>query len=188
MPYSAPCFNDLEVAIIRQLTVRKALDVGIGAGKFGLYLRAAWPEAHITGIELEPQYVERFGLEAIYNTVWVGRCLPFLELYPEATWDIATLGDVLEHMPRSEGLDVIHALSYRTRHLLVVFPDRMPNGPWEGFVSEVHRSVWVPEDFAFMAYRARFDGNMRLVLAEGFTGESGDDPECILSRAEGADR
>lgn len=121
------------------------LDIGPGRGKYGAMVRELRPEARLTGLEVEAEYVERFGLRALYDDVHVGAAAVLLDNVG-ASWDLVILGDVIEHMRRSEGLDVLHYLVYRTRYLWVQWPMRYIQGALEGYTHEAHLSVWTERD------------------------------------------
>lgn len=122
-----------------------ALDIGPGKGKYGRYLREAAPGATINAMEIEAEYIERFDLRRVYDHV---RIAPAVRLTdePNALWDVVVLGDVLEHMPKSHGLDLLHFLVYRARYLWVQWPMRYLQGPMDGFRHEAHVSVWTEAD------------------------------------------
>lgn len=132
--------------IARASDLRTVLDVGPGRGKYGQMVRELRPDAHVTAMEIEDAYVELYGLWGIYNHVCVDPAYRLLD-NPDAEYDLAILGDVLEHMPKSQGLDVLHYLTYRTRYLWVQYPNRYRQGSLGGYPSEAHVSIWTRADF-----------------------------------------
>ena len=58
------------------------------------------------------------------------------------------VGDVIEHLPKSAGTDLLHFLVYRSKVIFVKFPVQLVQNDWEGHVSEAHVSVWSDVDFA----------------------------------------
>ncbi len=80
------------------------LDVGAGSGAYGKLLREGMPKSRILGVEIFEPYVDRFGLEEIYDRVIVGDVLDEdFDLSP----DVVIIGDVLEHMDRADALSVL---------------------------------------------------------------------------------
>lgn len=155
--------------IARASDLRTVLDVGPGRGKYGRMVRELRPDAHVTAMEIEGAYVELYGLWGIYNHVRVAPASRLLES-PDAEWDIAFLGDVLEHMPKSQGLDVLHYLTYRTRYLWVQYPNRYRQGSLGGYPSEAHLSIWTRADFDalhadYLWYECEF---LRGVVVNGY--------------------
>ena len=58
------------------------------------------------------------------------------------------IGDVIEHLPKSAGVDLLHFLVYRSKVIFVKFPVQLAQNDWEGHVSEAHISIWSDVDFA----------------------------------------
>jgi SAM-dependent methyltransferase len=147
MPHSGTLLDAEAQAFIAATGARTVLDIGPGAGKYARLVRAALPEARLTGVEIEPDYVDQFGLRFLYDDL---RVMPALDLLAdiEAEWDLAILGDVIEHHRKSEGLDLLHFLVYRTRYLLVQYPEKYRQNALNGYRSEAHLSVWHESDFA----------------------------------------
>lgn len=122
------------------------LDIGAGQGKYGRMAREICPNAHLTALEIEPEYVFKFGLTELYNRVIVDSAISLLDQI-DNSWDVVIMGDVIEHMPKSQGLDVLHFLVYRTRYMWVQYPERYIQGSLEGHKHEAHLSVWTEADF-----------------------------------------
>ncbi|MBS1704930.1 MAG: methyltransferase domain-containing protein [Armatimonadetes bacterium] len=85
----------LEVAVRIPDGVRKILDVGCGAGAFGLFMKSD-RGAEVWGIELMPEPAE-FAKERL-DKVFVGDCLELLPTLPAESFDLVTYNDVLEHL------------------------------------------------------------------------------------------
>ncbi len=147
MPYSGGLFDDLARKVMGLVAPQTVLDIGAGAGRYGKMARECCPAVRLTAVECEQEYVDRFGLRAVYDEV---RPCPASWLLSEvdASWDMAILGDVLEHMRKSEGLDLLHFLVYRTRYIWAVWPERYVQGSYNGHASEAHISVWTLSDIA----------------------------------------
>jgi len=75
--------------------VRRALDVGCGAGSFGLLLKSD-QGCEVWGIEIEPEPAA-FAAERL-DRVDVGDAIEVLATYPDAHFDLVTCNDVLEHL------------------------------------------------------------------------------------------
>ncbi len=152
MPYSDGTFDDLSSLVVKQLTIHRCLDIGAGNGKYGKLVREFHPNAHIIGIEIEPDYITRFQLHGIYNEVW---CMPAQDMIDskiDDAYDFVMIGDTLEHLKKSDGIDLLNFLVYRTRYMLVIYPERYLQGSWEGYRSEAHISFWKDSDFHGLDY------------------------------------
>lgn len=147
MPGSFQNFDAAVAYIIRSLAPRTCLDIGCGAGKYGKMVAQETPTCHRIGIEVEPRYVEQFQLRDLYNEVRVGDGLEVLSANQGEFFDLAIIGDCIEHMPKSAGLDLLNFLSYRTQYLIVLAPEFSVQGSVNGIDSETHVSVWSEQDF-----------------------------------------
>ena len=168
MPYSDATFDDLTDTFVRQIQLSRCLDIGAGEGKYGKLVREFHPHVEIIGIEIESEYVERFELDKIYDSIW---CMPANAIIDEkvdVNYDLVIIGDCLEHLRKSQGIDLLNFLIYRTRYLLIVYPERYLQGSWEGYLHEAHISFWGENDFAGLDY-ILFRRNSRVaVLVNGY--------------------
>lgn len=146
MPGSFVVFDSLARQLIEWLSPQRALDFGAGAGKYGRLLRAVAPQCHTVAVEPEAAYVERFGLAGVYDEVQMLTAHDWMNAHPEARFDLAILGDCIEHMPKSVGLDLLNALAYRAAYTLVVAPEFIVQGAVDGVAGEAHVSVWSERD------------------------------------------
>lgn len=136
------------------------LDAGIGFGIWGGLLRQyldVWsgriqPDqwtTRIDGIEIDPARVQAHA-RALYTEICVG---DIREVVPrraaEYAYDVILFGDVIEHLPKSDGVALLATAARLARQLVVV---RIPLGDgWRREGREVpdhHRSQWYAEDFA----------------------------------------
>ena len=132
--------------LLRAPDLNRVLDVGAGAGKYGALVRRHRPSVRdVVALEAYGPYVDQFALQTIYSKVIIGLAISLLD-DPNEKWDLVILGDVLEHMPKSIGLDVLHFLVYRTRYLWLQWPIRYLQGPEAGNDLEAHISVWSEDD------------------------------------------
>lgn len=102
-----------------------ALDIGCGSGTYA----RMFPDAEWTGFEIWEPYVEKFGLRGLYKTLVIADAVN-AEL-PDHDYDVAVLGDVLEHL----SLDRAKRLFDRVRERAVVTIVSIPLGqyPQDGF-------------------------------------------------------
>ncbi len=152
MPFSDSVLDDVIRQFCREIPLGYCLDIGVGAGKYGKLVREISPSAHIIGIEIESAYVEMFNLKEVYDEV---RCVDASDLITsdvDSRYDLVLLGDCLEHMRKSDGIDLLNFLVYRTRYLLAIYPEKYRQGSWNGFVKEAHISFWHVGDFAGLEF------------------------------------
>ena len=152
MPYSAVVFDQIIAALIAKMAPTSVLDIGPGAGKYGLIVKALRELGveieSLAAVEIDESYIEQFKLNDIYDVVQLGDASMLPDVGPDAEWDLVILGDVLEHFRKSRGTDLIEYLYYRTKYIILVVPIDYIQGAWDGHHAEAHISTWYPADFA----------------------------------------
>lgn len=169
MPYSSDIFDSRVKQIIEASNYLSFLDIGCGEGKYHRLIKDVKPQASIMGIEAHEPYVKQFKLQQKYDDLIVADAHRHLLSQPNFTTECAILGDVIEHMPKSQGIDVINYLVYRTKLILVIYPHRyvqFAHGRTPAI--EAHISVWCKDDFAAFDYIYEEDEFMRLVAIKGY--------------------
>ncbi len=158
MPVSTSIHISHAVALIGHLNPRSVLDVGCGFGMWGFLCRmyldisamrvqpADW-RVRIDGLELFEPYIQAHH-RTLYNNILIGDIrerAASLEQY-----ELIIAGDVIEHLEKDEGKQVLRQLYDKAQRALLV---NIPLGEgWEhpeahGNPGELHRSQWYPEDF-----------------------------------------
>lgn len=176
MPYSSAALDDVSEALIRSVPLGRCLDVGPGAGKYGRLVRSIHRSADIKAIELDADYIEQFKLRDVYDEVLCGPAGLLFDGDLDAAYDLVIIGDCLEHMRKSEGVDLLNFLAYRSKYILVVYPVRWIQGSWEGHRSEAHISVWSESDFGWLDHVSISRGGLVAVAMNGFLREEGAEP------------
>ena len=146
MSGSFPIFDAAVEQFVAWLQPARALDVGAGSGKYAHVLRHAAPGCERVAIEVEPSYIDRFALRELYHRVDLADATRWWRDEPEESFDLVIIGDCIEHLPKSEGLDLLNAMVYRSAWILVLAPEFIIQGPVDGVAAEVHRSVWSERD------------------------------------------
>ena len=169
MPYSKPVFDDLAAALVRAIAPRSCLDLGAGAGKYGKLVRRECPACRLEAIESHPANVARFRLAEIYDSVACADVMSLFESGLEAAYDLIVIGDLIEHLRKSDGVDLLHFLVYRAAFILLVYPTRFIQGAVDGNPKEAHVSVWSALDFAWCERtRVAAKAKQELVVLRGF--------------------
>jgi len=167
MPISSPIFHNHMISLVRTLAPRTLCDIGPGAGKYGKLARDLDASTHRTCVEIDEKYVEEYKLRDIYNEVIVGDAANMID-NPRVRFDMVIIGDCIEHLRKSSGIDLISFLVYRCGHIIVMFPEAVVQDDHEGHASEAHISVWGPEDFRGLDFvHCRID-YMHLVVIKGY--------------------
>jgi hypothetical protein len=120
------------------------LDVGPGLGTYSDLLRAVTPRAYWSCVEVFAPYVDRFALADKYDLVHVADIRVFA--WPQE-YDVVILGDVLEHMPLLDALDVWAAARAHARQVVLSIPIvDYSQGPQHGNPHEAHVHTWSHAD------------------------------------------
>lgn len=109
----------------------KILDVGPGRGIYGILLREKFT---IDCVEIFPRYITDYGLNQIYNEVFVGNILNF----DYSKYDLIIMGDVLEHLSLKDAQKLIDDICEKNIKVIVAVPYNYEQGEWEGNIYETH--------------------------------------------------
>jgi len=128
----------------------RILDIGSGEGKYGRLIRSKpeFSEVHLTSVEYEAARKQEL-LDIGYDEV---RVMSALDLFdkPAETFEVVILGDVIEHFKKSEGMDLLNYLNYRSEYIIIVTPEAMPQNMSNFY--EGHNSIWRPHDMQWHDY------------------------------------
>lgn len=80
------------------------------------------------------------------------RSMSALDIFnqPDETFEVVILGDVIEHFKKSEGMDLLQYLNYRSEYIIIVTPEAMPQNMPNFY--EGHNSVWRLHDMKWHDY------------------------------------
>lgn len=137
--------------------LKTVLDVGVGFGKDGFLLREYYdvkewhnyrPETwqlKITGVDIYNGYISELQ-RMIYNKIIIGDIIGVLPRL--GTFDLAVLGDVIEHLSKEEGYHLLDSLFEHVEDIVITTPlgFQEHHGRDEN-VHEEHKSGWVLDDF-----------------------------------------
>lgn len=144
MPYS----SDSGKAYIRNIVGRikhdRMLDIGCGQGTYA----KMFPDARWTGVEVWEPYIGQFRLNDFYEQIIVAdaRSASFASL---GRFDVAMLGDVLEHMEKEEARDLLERVKAIADTVIVSIPiGYYPQEAYNGNPHEKHiTDNWTDADF-----------------------------------------
>ena len=169
MSGSFPIFDNVVEQRVGWMAPTRALDLGAGAGKFGRLLQRAAPACERVAVEIHGPYAEHFSLYEQYNRVDLADAATWWRSNPEEVFDLVILGDCLQHLPKSAGLDLLNAMVYRSAWLVALLPEFIVQGVVDGADSSVHRSVWSERDMHWHDLWAWDNARaMTLVLMRGY--------------------
>lgn len=123
----------------------RVLDIGAGSGTYSDRYRSMIEnrgiKAHWTGVEIWEPYVEKYDLRKKYDALVVQDARTYAESISadSPTFDIAFVGDILEHMTKTEAENLMSHLLKACRVVVLSIPIiHYPQGEWEGNPYEAH--------------------------------------------------
>lgn len=158
MPRSDPEGRDWAVERIAATTAPVIIDVGCGEGTYSDVARGWRPDALWVGVEVWQPYVDQFDLWSKYDFVAV-RDARDLSL-PDAPF-VLLAGDVLEHMPRFDAVDLLAHAKDRAEAIMVSVPvvDYPQHSHAGGNPFEAHVDQWTFADmYDVLRCGGRVDG------------------------------
>jgi len=142
--------------------IRSILDVGVGWGKYGLLMREYLSQLDIMldrenwklrvdGIEIYPNYIKKH-TENIYDDIFLTDIRDFSKnpkiWTDNPRWDLILMVDIIEHLSKEEGMEVLNNLLPYAKWILITTPLEMEKQPIEFYHEhEEHVSVWHRGDF-----------------------------------------
>ena len=146
LPDSSSLLDDKIENFLANCPSDNYLDIGTGRGKFGKMIKGLYPKARVVGIEPDKNVIDKCKLKKIYSEVIQAKANDLIHRCPDFKAGIVIMGDIIEHLKKSEGVDFLSFILYRCEYLIIKFPPAylqfgIPNP------SDAHISFWYPEDF-----------------------------------------
>ena len=137
MPYSFSYYKEELLEWFKNSVPRhkRILDVGPGVGTYSdLLLDQGY---RIDAIEIYPPYIKKYGLIDKYDNVFIGDICKF----DVKDYDFIILGDVLEHIPKDDAIELYNSFLKQGKEMMVSVPYEMEQGEHEGNIYETHHQV-----------------------------------------------
>lgn len=168
MPYSATFFDKKIEKFIQKWGYISYFDIGVGAGKYGKIIRKIYPNAQLKGIEIDSDYINKFNLSETYNEIILGNIMNYIRKKSDAIADVVIIGDIIEHLLKSEGINLLNYLVYRAKKIIVVYPKKYVQYAVNNKKNEVHRSVWDKNDFKAFNFKIYNANYLSMVIINGY--------------------
>ncbi|MFD9903923.1 class I SAM-dependent methyltransferase [Streptomyces sp. NPDC059063] len=142
MPYSDSEGKDAALAWYQEIEPGTVIDVGAGCGTYAQAVRAgsSW-KGRWTAVEAWEPYVGRFGLAGLYDGVVIADARRLVAPFYRA--DLVIAGDVLEHMPRADAVQLLDKVRVHAANLIVSVPVlHLDQGAVYGNPYETHIDHW----------------------------------------------
>ncbi len=147
MPISAEEGKELTRQWLFEMRPENVVDVGAGDGGYARRMRSSTPPGCTwEAIEVWEPYIDKYNLTQLYDAVYIQDIREMREenYFPE---DVVIFGDVIEHMPKSDALEVLDVAMTMVRAIVVSLPIiHAPQGTVDGNPFETHMHHWTFED------------------------------------------
>jgi len=141
---------------LQRLNPQSILEIGVGFGKWGVVAREyleAWQgrfrreewRVRVVGIEIFEGYRNPIWAAA-YDQIHIGDATQILNTLGQ--FDVGLICDVIEHIEKPMGRDLINQLLAHCQTVILTTPlSFWPQGEEHGNASQKHLCLWRPEDF-----------------------------------------
>ena len=146
--------------LLSNIKINSFLDIGAGAGKYGKMVSKYHPGAKKIGLEIDNKYIEEFKLDEIYSEISNFPEIDLIEKHLDTSYDLVIIGDCIEHMKKSDGIDLLNFLVYRSKYILIHYPNEYIQGSVDNHIHEAHISIWHESDFQGFSYKFIKNGFM----------------------------
>jgi hypothetical protein len=144
MPHSDNSNIEWSLWLFDQIKPTSIIDIGPGAGKYGILAKQYNQEIKTTAVEIWAPYIEEFNLRSIYDTVHICDA----KIYPDYSCDLVILGDVLEHMKKEDAIYLWNKIKKEAKAAMISIPIiHYPQGAEHNNPYETHlEDHWTHED------------------------------------------
>ena len=132
--------------------IKTIIDVGVGRGTYYELLSPHLPQLDWTGVEVWAPYIDQFNLHNKYTKL-INQDVREINFEAEPQRDLAILGDILEHMPKSDAQKIINTILDKSRTVVISIPithypqDEINNNPFEKHIKDDWSHKEVLESF-----------------------------------------
>jgi len=163
----------LQNQLIGQVVTREEawtmLDLGTEFGHSARAVKAEWPKARITGVEVHAPTLEACCKDAgeHYRETVLADAREFLwrpDLGGQKKWDVVLAAEIVEHIPKEDGAKFLGNVADAARRLAIVTSPigYQPQGPIYDNPHQEHVSGWTPEELEALGWKTH------AVLPQGF--------------------
>ncbi len=156
--------------------IKDILDIGPGMGTYFDLYNSRFPNSSWDCVEIWEPYLYQFFLHKKYENIYnIGAN----EFIPSKNYDLVILGDVLEHIDKSEAIKLIDALRNYCKYYIISLPLDAETGVGAGTGDvdwgnpfELHRAKWTFDEFINMHFHDELVVKKKYKELAVFIGES----------------
>lgn len=100
---------------------KRILDIGAGEGTYLKMIKPFLPSSFWVGVEVWEPLVEEYKLEKFYDDI-ILKDARKIEYEDIGKYDLAILGDILEHMKKSDAVSLVEKLFSCTETIIISIP------------------------------------------------------------------
>lgn len=147
----------------------RILDLGCGRGFWGWYLRTMDGTAHISGVDLNKDYLEMCRKTNQYDELHLEDVLSFTKEAESEFYDLIVFSHTIEHLSKENGLAIIEEIKRICRgRAIILCPEGNAiekNGA--KYIWDKHISIWRKKDFekrGFNAEQIRYSHSLGRII------------------------
>jgi SAM-dependent methyltransferase len=152
-------FGTLDTEVIQVITrevvgsCATLLDVGCGSDSIARYLPK--DQVHSVGVDISPSAIEASGQAHIHSEYRVLDVTRLAEHFEDGSFDCVMALDVIEHLEKRDGLDLLRAMERLARRKVIILTPNgfVPQEAHDGNPFQRHLSGWSPEEMERHGYR-----------------------------------
>jgi len=155
--FGIPTAHDYTKNVLAGSECSLTLDVGCGGYS---HLSQFRPRITTVGLDVFPQAIERARANGSHDHYLVADILKesaerLLSNFDGRKFDLVTLYDVIEHLPKRQGYDLLEKCEQlSSKYVLLQTPNGfLAQGPELGNEHQRHLSGWFPQDFEGLGYK-----------------------------------
>lgn len=129
------------IATMGRYPQKKILDIGIGAGKYGVLAKEYIGPTQLDGIEAHADYINDLH-RYVYDTLYIQNTMSFP--FHEKIYDLYLMIDIIEHLEKEDGKKLLNMIP---GDIIVSTPKEFYQDDCQD-IWEKHKSLWSEEDLS----------------------------------------
>jgi len=146
------------------INAESIVDVGCGRGIIGALVRIYRNPSRLVGLDIYREYLNFCNWLNLYDELYEYDLRNIPLPFEEAEFDVATCIEVLEHLPKRQGLALLDDLERIAKMVIVTTPNvSFQQDYYDGNPHQQHLSAWSLEDFKQRQYNVRGLGDLLIL-------------------------